>query len=108
VNTILSFIGNTALLWIPIVLLVVFYHSYKAYRRHVFINESLDYTMLEINIPKDVFKSPQAMEIIIDVLHHLGGGVMSSRLRFWEGAVLYPSSLEIVSIEGSIYFFIRT
>jgi hypothetical protein len=66
------------------------------------------YRMLEINIPKEIHKSPQAMELIIDVLHHLGGGAMDWKHRYWYGAILYPSSLEIVSIEGSIYFFIRT
>ena len=64
--------------------------------------------MLEINIPKEVHKSPQAMEFVIDVLHHLGGGGMSWKHHYWMGSILYPSSLEIVSIEGSIYFFIRT
>lgn len=66
------------------------------------------YTMLEVNIPKEIHKSPEAMEFVIDVMHHLGGGAMDWKQRFWFGAILYPSSLEIVSIEGSIYFFIRT
>ena len=64
--------------------------------------------MLEINVPKEIHKPPQAMEFIIDVLHHLGGGAMDWKQKYWFGAVLWPSSLEIVSIEGSIYFFIRT
>lgn len=63
--------------------------------------------MLEINIPREVHRSPQAMEMIIDVLHHFGGGGMSWQHKFWYGAVLFPASLEIVSIEGSIYFFMR-
>lgn len=63
--------------------------------------------MLEINVPKEIYKPPQAMEIIIDVLHHLGGGAMDWKQKYWFGAILWPSSLEIVSIEGSIYFFIR-
>ena len=107
-NAILNFIGDTALIWVPILLGVVFFHTYMNYRKHKYIDEKIKYVMLEINIPKDVFKSPQAMEIVINVLHHLGGGAMDWRQRFWNGAVLHPSSLEIVSIEGSIYFFIRT
>ena len=106
-NFVLSFITSTAFIWLPIVLGIVFWRSYTGYKREIYINEKLDYDMLEINIPKDVFKSPKAMELVIEVLHHLGGGAMSWKNRFWDGAVLYPSSLEIVSIEGSIYFFIR-
>ena len=106
-STILNFIGDTALLWIPIILGIIFWYTFRAYQRQIFVNEKIQYVLLEINIPKDVFKSPQAMELVIDVLSHLGGGAMAWQDRFWFGAVLMPSSLEIISIEGSIYFFIR-
>ena len=105
---IINFILQSAFVWMPIILGIIFYHAYKGYMKKSFKEKSLKYAMLEINIPKDVFKSPQAMELVIDVLWHLGGGVMSWKERFWNGAIFFPSSLEIVSIEGNIYFFIRT
>ncbi|MFT6910817.1 MAG: hypothetical protein ACJAU8_000030 [Candidatus Paceibacteria bacterium] len=108
VSWVINFILQSAFVWMPILLGIVFFHSYMAYMRKSFKQNSLEYVMLEINIPKDVFKSPQAMEWVIDVLWHLGGGVMDWKNRFWDGAIFYPSSLEIVSIEGNIYFFIRT
>ncbi|MCA9352628.1 hypothetical protein KC901_00410 [Patescibacteria group bacterium] len=105
---IVNLILQSAFIWIPILFGIIFWFSYRAYQREKFIKEKLEFALLEINIPKDVFKSPQAMEMAIDVLYYLGGGAMTWQERFWFGAVLYPSSLEIVSIEGSVYFFIRT
>ncbi|MCA9351303.1 hypothetical protein KC929_00815 [Patescibacteria group bacterium] len=103
-----SFISASTFVWLPILLGIAFFHMYQGYRRNWYLANKMKYVMLNINIPKDVFKSPEAMEIVIDVLHHMGGGAMDWRHRFWNGAVLHWSSLEIASIEGSIYFFIRT
>ena len=107
---ILRFISATAFVWLPVLLFFIFHAIYlefkkKSYKFKEFSPEK--YTLLEINIPKEVHKSPQAMEMIIDVLHHMGGGGMNWMFQYWYGALLYPSSLEIVSIEGNIYFFIR-
>jgi len=110
-NVVLQFLTNTAFIWLSILLFFLFRAVYLEYKEQTYKLNKLgfsDYVMLEINIPKEVFKSPQAMEFVIDVLHHLGGGGMSWKHRYWLGSILYPSSLEIVSIEGSIYFFIRT
>lgn len=95
-----------AFIIVPIILGRIAFMTYMSYKRQYF-ERKLSYVLLEINIPRDVMKSPKAMEFVIDTLHHLGGGAMGWQNRFWDGAVLYPSSLEIVSIEGSIYFFIR-
>jgi len=92
----------------PILLGIIFFYSFRSWKRNYFMNEKLQYALLEINIPRDVHRSPQAMEVVIDAMYYLGGGAMTWQERFWFGAVLYPSSLEIVSIEGSVYFFIRT
>ncbi|MFT7327892.1 MAG: hypothetical protein ACI870_000063 [Crocinitomicaceae bacterium] len=105
-NVVISAIINTAFVWLPVILGVVFWKTYLSYKQKAFLG-NITYTMLEISIPRNVYKSPQAMEIVIDVLHHLGGGAMGKYNRIWDGAVLYPSSLELVSIEGKIYFFIR-
>ncbi len=105
-STIFSFILKSAFVWLPIILGIIAWKIYLSYKQKSFLN-NIKYTMLEISIPREVHKSPLAMEMIIDVLHFLGGGAMGPYDRIWNGAVLYPSSLELVSIEGNIYFFIR-
>jgi len=106
-DIIILFFKNTAIIWIPTVLGIIFWRLLNAYKIQYFVSNKLNHKMIEINIPRDVYKSPQAMELIIEVLHHLGGGAMDWKHRLWSGSVLFPSSLEVVSIEGSIYFFIR-
>lgn len=109
-STIISFILNTWFIWLPIILGFFFMRTYRVFKLDQFVYKKMspkNYKMLEINIPHDVHKSPLAMELIIDVLWHLGGGAMSWKDRLWYGAALFPGSLEIISVEGSIYFFIR-
>lgn len=110
IDIILSLLKGIAFIWLPLVLFFATRAMYREYKRQSYQSNKLNfskYRILEVNLPKDIHKSPQAMEIIIDVLHHLGGGGMDWKHRFWYGSILYPSSLEIVSIEGSIYFFMR-
>lgn len=106
-DVILGFIQNTAFIWIPILLGILSWRLLMTYKQQYYVHNKIKYKMLEINIPKDIHKSPESMEFVIDVLHHLGGGAMAWQHRVWYGSSLHPASLEIASIEGSIYFFIR-
>jgi hypothetical protein len=92
---IFAIIRGTAFLWAPFLLGLVAYRLYLAYKQKMFVHTNTKFKLLEINIPKDIHKSPQAMEFIIDLLHNPGGDFLAY------------SSLEIASIEGSIYFFMR-
>lgn len=77
--------------------------------RHVqaqFIN-SIKWVMLEVRLPRDVFKSPLAMEVVLNSIHQ-GGGTGNNYAKFWDGKVRNWFSLEIASIEGDIRFYIRT
>ncbi len=67
---------------------------------------SLKYTVLEIKLPKDTFKSPLAMEVFLQSLHNTSDG--SNFAQFWKGETRPWYSLELVSIEGKVKFFIWT
>jgi len=43
----------------------------------------------------------------MDIMWNLSGGAMAWQNRLLYGAVLTTSSLEIISVEGNVYFFIR-
>ncbi|MEK7128499.1 MAG: hypothetical protein AAB933_02980 [Patescibacteria group bacterium] len=67
----------------------------------------IDFVILEIIPPRDVLRSPKAMELFISnsmYLHSWKGGLES----YWQGAVWFWFSLEIVSLEGQVHFYIRT
>jgi hypothetical protein len=82
------------------------WHLWMSYIQTLFIND-LKWTLLEVKPPKEVFKSPLAMELVLNSLYQTGGHGDIVK-KYWVGAVRSWFSLEIVSIEGSIHFYIRT
>lgn len=67
----------------------------------------IDFVLLEIIPPRDVLRSPAAMELFFtNALYH--SSRKGGKEEFWQGAVWFWFSLEIVSIEGQVHFYIRT
>ena len=67
----------------------------------------IDFILLEIIPPREVLRSPKAMELFLtNALYHWSekGG----KEEWWQGAVWFWFSLEIVSIDGQVHFYIRT
>jgi len=90
----------------PIPLTYIALDLWHQYRQENFI-AGIKWVLLEIQVPRDVVKSPSAMELIFsNALYH------KSNKGFWElyvqGAIWFWFSLEIVSIDGRVHFFIRT
>ncbi len=90
----------------PIPLTYIALNLWHHYRQERFIM-GIKWVLLEIQVPRDVIKSPAAMELIFsNALYH------KSNKGFWEqyiqGAPWFWFSLEIVSIDGRVHFFIRT
>src|SRR3989338_1256569 len=79
------------------------------WHRYVRIWNVLHYqpwSLIEIVLPKEIFKSPKSMEIVIGAFNQTYAGTWWS--KFWEGTVRTWFSLEMVSIEGRVHFYIRT
>lgn len=67
----------------------------------------ITWVVLEIVPPRDVLRSPKAMELFItNALYQFSN--KGGREEFWQGAVWFWFSLEIVSIDGQVHFYIRT
>jgi hypothetical protein len=76
------------------------------YVQHDFIS-GMDFVVLEIIPPREVLRSPKAMELFFtNALYHWSS--KGGREEFWQGAVWFWFSLEIASIEGQVHFYIRT
>jgi hypothetical protein len=91
--------------WLPIFLLVTFVQTWMRYMRTKWISEQ-KFVLLELKVPKEIEKSPAAMEIVLIALYQTGTGslldvYLKGRTRFW-------SSLELVSIGGQVHFYIWT
>ncbi len=66
-----------------------------------------EYIMLEIKLPREIFKSPYGTEVAIGSLLQTGGYGNWYQKYFLGNLPMY-SSLEIASIEGVIHFYVRT
>ena len=90
-------------LWMPILLFTLFLQVWFNYKRTQWIISEGNF-LLEIKLPKSVRRSPMAMELVLHGLYEpVTGTVLDVFLR---GQVRYWFSLEMVSIGGSVRFFI--
>lgn len=64
------------------------------------------YILLEVIPPKEMKKTPEAMELFLGALHQTGGDVSGKLEKYYKGSVRPWFSLEIVSIDGFVKFFI--
>ncbi|MEK9177806.1 MAG: hypothetical protein AAB777_01655 [Patescibacteria group bacterium] len=100
---VINILVTIAPIFLAIILFVIFWDLWVRYVRskQVF---STKYVVLELKLPKDTFKSPQAMEVFLQSLHNTADG--SEYAQYWKGETRPWYSLEIVSIEGTVKFFI--
>ena len=67
----------------------------------------IDFVLLEVVPPREVLRSPRAMELFFtNALYHWS--MKGGQEEYWQGAVWFWFSLEIVSIEGQVHFYVRT
>lgn len=100
-----NFFYSTSPVWLPIFLATLFLGIWVKYVRLKFMMKAGS-TLLEIKLPRDVFKSPLAMEVILTSLYQSAGGDYIN--TFLKGKHRPWFSLEIVSIDGNVRFFIWT
>jgi hypothetical protein len=81
------------------------FHDYIEFRhKQTFFNQS--FVLLELKLPKEITRSPVGMEIFFTALYQTKA---TSYHEFYVQGKLRPSwSLELVSIEGQVHFYIHT
>ena len=90
----------------PVALFFIFRGLQLDYVRTKYIN-SLKWILLEIKIPKEVVKTPKAMEQIFAGLHGTEGAPNFVE-KWFKGEVPDWFSLEIIGKGGDVHFLIRT
>lgn len=91
--------------WGPFFFGYIFWHEWVRYVQTQFL-ANLKWVLLEIKVPKEILKTPLAMEIVLQSL--ITSAPSNWYDKYWKGKVKEWSSLEMVSLEGHIKFFIRT
>lgn len=93
-------------MWAPPLLFFVFRMFWHQYAQLKYVL-GLSWTLLEIKLPKEVLKGPQAMESIFSALHAIG--VPASFFRRLVNGIVQPwMSFEIAGINGQVHFFVYT
>ncbi len=90
---------------IPLFLGYAFLRLWLRYTRSKFVAKQ-NYTLLELKLPKEITKSPAAMEIFFTALFQTGAA--SYLETYIDGKVRPSFSLELVSLEGKVHFYIYT
>lgn len=91
-------------IWAPLIFCNLAFHYWLDYIQRKWIKDQ-GAVLLEIRLPRDVPKSPAAMEFIFDgIWESSSAGHLAD--AFWEGKLRDWFSLEIVSLGGEVKFFI--
>ena len=92
-------------LWVPLFLIFLFCKSWVARLRGRYL-KNLRWQLLEIKLPREIYKSPRAMEVVLNAFHQTRDGNLIN--KYWEGFLRAWFSLEIAGIDGNVHFFVRT
>lgn len=96
----------TSIVWLPLVVISILWELWVRYAQAYHLAKQ-NYVLLEVKLPKDVFKSPHAAEFFINSLYQTAGEKNWFE-KYWNGGVRSWFSLEITAINGSVHFYIWT
>ncbi|PIR38362.1 MAG: hypothetical protein COV34_02020 [Candidatus Zambryskibacteria bacterium CG10_big_fil_rev_8_21_14_0_10_42_12] len=91
-------------IWLPAMFIMGFWHIWVNFKRREF-HFNQGFVLLEMRLPKDISKSPAAMEAVLNHFYQTAGEATFID-RYINGKTRAWFSLELVSIEGQVRFFI--
>ncbi|HTR19043.1 MAG TPA: hypothetical protein VMH91_03655 [Candidatus Paceibacterota bacterium] len=100
----LAWLAGTAPVWLPIGLIIGTWRVWVWYVQSHFIAGRKP-VLLEMKIPREITKSPRAMEVALTNLW-LSSGETTFLDRGWKGQVRPWYALEIASFGGDVHFYI--
>ncbi|MBI4993369.1 hypothetical protein HZC33_00190 [Candidatus Wolfebacteria bacterium] len=100
------------LFWVVMIVLAavlfeLFRQTFLFYKQSLF-KKSIEWTILEIKIPRDIQKTPLAMEQFLINLHGMRNSPNDVFEEYLEGQITLWWSLEVVSFSGKVHFYLRT
>ncbi|MEK7187341.1 MAG: hypothetical protein AAB691_00665 [Patescibacteria group bacterium] len=104
--TIPQFILSIWWFWLFLILVPLVESSWLAWRQKHFEHE-VEWLLLELLIPREVSKSPQAMEQVLMAFHALRNVAGNFEEWYKDGEITRWFSLEMVSFGGEIHFYVR-
>ncbi len=102
----LKFLGEWWWTFTPIILGFIFWELYVFYIQEKFFL-GIRFVLLEIRLPKEVEKTPKAMEQVWHEWHGLHD-IFNLKEEYIKGEFVQWISCEIVSNAGKVHFYVRT
>ncbi len=102
----LAILKKTWWLWFFVILFPLFVSLWLFWRQELY-KKSLSFTVLEVKVPRETIKSPQAMEQILQTFYTLRNIPKDLVAKYWKGEVTKWFSLEIVSFGGEVHLYVR-
>lgn len=93
-------------LWLFILLLFIASQVWKAYIQQYFKKITCTWMMLEIQFPREITRSPRAMEQVFATVHAIKNSAADQEERWWDGEVPLWFSFEAVSFGGELHFYL--
>jgi len=90
-------------IWIPLLFVFTWFDFWMMYKRREYIKDQ-GAMLLEIKLPREMIKSPVAMEVFMGTLYQTGVGTLLD--VYLKGRVRPWFSLELVSIDGAVHFYL--
>ena len=94
-------------LWLFLILFPVTRSVWLSWRQGLY-KRNVKYVLLELHMPREITKSPRAMEQVLAAINSLDTKPDNVKEKYWDGEVPQWFSLEMVSIGGEVHFYIRT
>jgi hypothetical protein len=93
-------------IWMPILLVRWTVQQFVLWRRTSWTSKQKS-VLLELKIPRNIYKSPLAMEAVLATIH-LQGGEGTWLKRYVFGRTRNWTSFELVSLAGEVHFYVWT
>ncbi len=77
------------------------------WKQEVYKVESIQFVLLELRLPREVRKSPRAMEQALAAIHALRNSPNDFGERWMDGEITRWYSFEVVSFGGEVHFYMR-
>lgn len=103
-SLLLNFVLGSWFLWLPLFLFFIFRDVWLRYVRAQFLT-GVKWALLEIRVPREVAKSPKAMESLFAGIHATSKNPNLFE-KYWKGLFVPWFSLEIVGNSSGAHFYI--
>jgi len=97
-----------AVWWIatPLIAIIIFWEAWRLHLLHKWVHH-IHWTMLEIKVPKNILKTPKAMEQIFAAAHAPYSYGYSWFQKYIQGMDEYWMSFELIGRAGETHFYLR-